>query len=623
MDHDEARLPASGPGAEPSTSPPRSGGRSGPPPPPASPRRGWAGRLVRLLLVLGAVLLGGLLVLVAASWLLFGPPLVVEPGTWVELRFSPTYPEQKPGPGGWSAALEGRSLSAQEVAAALRRAEVDDRVTGVLLRPDGFGGGWAQAHELRERLLELRARGKRVVAWTAAPASIDYYLATAAERIHLAPEGMVWMGGLQAQLVFLRDTLSRIGVEVQAVSVGEYKSAPETFTQDASSQANRRQIMAYLDDVFEVFVADVAAGRGLTPERTRVLIDRALHDPAQALAEGLVDAHADLPSLRDELGDPPVLDPLEYLSAAGEEPGRGTVPEIALVHVTGTIVPGRSGTAGVTGEVSGHETVVERLRKAAEDEDVRAVVLRVDSPGGSALASDLVLRELRRVDRTKPVVVSMGETAASGGYYVGMDAREIWADPLTLTGSIGVFVLLPDLSGTYDKLGMRTESYLRGENADLFDPTRGLSESQRSRLQEHLDRFYVRFVERVADGRGLDVEVAEAAARGRVWSGRRALERGLVDALGGFDAAVAAAARLGGIDETVRPRIVTYQPEPDLLDQALQALFARRTSVTAAPALEAATQRLLEPVRALGSLSPALGGDVQFLLPWRLVVRSR
>lgn len=620
MNHDEERdlPPTPAPSSEraPRFAPPRNDWR------PPVRRRGWGRRILGWMLGLALSLAGLVLLLVVLGWFLVGPPLVVQEGAWIELRHAPAYPEQRQIPTGLRGALEAPVLSAQELAASLRRAAVDPRIRGVLLHADGFAGGWAQAHELRERLLELRARGKRVVAWSAAPASIDFYLASGAERIYVAPEGLLWIGGLQAQLVFLRDALDKAGIAFESVAVGEYKSAPETFTEDASSVANRRQIMDYLDDVYDVFTTAISEGRGLTPERTRTLVDRAIFDARQALGEGLVDEVGDLQTVLDAIDPVQLVDPLEYLVAAGEGLGHGEVPEIALVHVTGTIVGGRSGSDSISGELAGHETVVERLQQAADRDEVRAIVLRVDSPGGSALASDLVLQEIRRSRDRKPVVVSMGETAASGGYYVAMEADEIWADPLSLTGSIGVFLLKPDLSGAIDKLGLRMETYRRGENANLFDTSRGLDPAQRERLQEQLDRFYLRFVEQVADGRGLAVERAEEAARGRVWSGRRAQDIGLVDALGGEDAAIAAAARLGGIDEKVRPRIVTFQPEPSLLDQMLQSFFAEEMTARALPLGSAALQsQLLGPVRALGSFLPAVDGTPQFLLPWRLRVR--
>lgn len=595
------------------------------PPPRGSqrrPRRGpWRG-LFRFLLASIFGLFLFLLGLMAVAWFVSGPPLVVEQGAWIDLRFDAEFPEQKRTPQGWRTAFETPVLSAQELAEALSRAAVDPRIEGVLLRADGFAGGWAQANELRERLLDLRARGKRVVAWGASPASIDYFLATSAERIHIAPEGVLWVGGLQAQLVFLRDTLQKAGIAVEAVSVGEYKSAPETFTEDASSEASRQQIMDYLDDVYATLVDGIVAERALTPERVRGLIDRALFDAEQAVQEGLADEIGDLTSLLASIGEAQWLHPVEYRMAAGEEAHRGRVPEIALIHVTGTIVGGRSGSDGLAGELAGHETVVERLQRAADSDAVRAVVLRIDSPGGSALASDLILHQVRRVRERKPVVVSMGEMAASGGYYVAMEADEIWADPLTLTGSIGVFLLDPDLSGAYDKLGLRMESYRRGENAHLFDATRSLDPAQRELLQEQLDRFYERFVQKVAAGRQIDDETAERASRGRVWSGRRAKDMGLVDAIGGVDAAVRAAAGLGGIDAKVRPRIVTFQPEPSFVDSFLQGLFSEESSIRTH-----AIDRILEPgsavapLRVLGSFAVAADGTPQFLLPWRLRVR--
>ena len=502
-----------------------------PPPPRVRPtdrrsrrRRGRSiGRALLMLVFLAALVFFGAGLV---GLLVFGPPVQVESGSWLEVRFSPLHPEQRPERTGMLAALEPVPLSQQDLLAALERVEDDPRVTGVLLRAEGFGGDWAQARELRDRLIALRGEGKRVVAHAQGMTSLDYYLATAAERIVLSPEGIAWIGGLQAELVFLHGTLTKLGVEVESAGVGEFKSAPEQFTQEGSSAESRVQVRAYLDEVFETWIEALSEARGLTRERMRLLVDRGLHDPVQAVEAGLVDELRTFTGLSGDLGDPTTMDVLTYLAAAGDQPGVVDDVRIALIHVDGTI------------------------------------------------AAEQIHEQLERVRADKPVVVSMSSTAASGGYYVSMRADRILADPLTLTGSIGVFVLRPNFAGTYEKLDLQVETFARGENAGLLSPSRPWTPTQRALMQELLDRFYRRFVERVAEGRDMAWEDVDAVARGRVWSGRRALEAGLVDELGHQRDAIAIAADLAGIDPAVRPRIVTYQPEPDLLDLALARLFS-------------------------------------------------
>lgn len=592
------------------------GPRTPTPPPPSPPprrrRRPWWRRVLALVLTFAIVGVG----LLAVAWFVLGPPIVVDPGTWVEVRFSPSYPDARPDRGGLRGALQPIELSHQEVLDALRTAAGDGRVEGILLRPEGFPGGWAQANELREALAGLRARGKRVVVHANGLSTVDLHLASVAERVVLSPEGVLLAGGVKADLMFVRRALDRIGVEVESVGVGDYKSAPEQFTADASSAASRQQIEELLDDVWSTWVGTVAEARGMTETRLSMLVERGLFDAEQALGTGLVDEVADLGRLVEVLGDPPRLEVLDYLAATGGPATLDGAPRIALVHVRGTIVPGRSQGGGLGGAMAGSETIVERLRRAREDDTIDAVVLRIDSPGGSALASDLVLREIQRVRAVKPVVASMGATAASGGYYVAMNTDRIVADPLTVTGSIGVFVLRPNLAGTYDKLDVSVETYARGSNAGLFDTTRPWTPGQRAAVQELLERFYDRFVGAVAAGRGLTREEAEMAAGGRVWSGRRALEVGLVDELGSRADAIRAAAELIGADPTIEPELVTYQPTPSILDQALAGALAgdvQAWRVAAGPWADA--------LRASADLTALSDGTPQFAMPWRLTIR--
>jgi len=599
----------------------RSSGRrqDGPPvPPPRAaapppPRRGrsWWRRLLVVIVVLVTVILGlGLLSLV-----LFGPPAYVEPGSWLEIRFAAAYPEERPDRTGLQSALRPTVVSHQEALTALERVVDDERIEGVLLRAEGFPGAWAQARELRTAVQRLRDRGVRVVAHANTMTSIDYYVATSADRLSLAPEGLALVGGMQAQLTFVRGALDKVGIEVESVGVGEYKSAPEQLTAGGSSAASRSQVQDYLDDVFDTWIEAIAEARGITRERMRMLVERGLHDAAACLEQGIVDRIEDFVGLRERLGDPPTIGILDYL-AASDDVGTDDV-RIALIHVAGTIVPGRETSDPLAGELAGSGTIVRRLERAREDDRVRAVVLRVDSPGGSALASDLILREVDRLRRSKPVVVSMSGTAASGGYYVAMRADRILADPLSVTGSIGVFVLRPNVAGTLDELDVNVETYRRGENAALFDPTRPWTAAQRALLEETLERFYDRFVQRVAEGRGLSVEEADAAARGRVWSGQRALAAGLVDELGGRAEAIATAAELAGIDRAVRPRVVTFQPVPGPLDRMLANLLSGERSSTTV----ALPDELLAIGRSATRWTVLADGRPQFALPWSLRVR--
>jgi len=589
-----------------------------PPPRPRRRRKPWWRRLIVFAITL-ALLGGGLLVL---SFFLLGPPAVVAPDTWVEVRFSPTYADAVPDRSGLRGALQPIDLSHQEVLDALRRLARDDRIVGVLLRPEGFPGNWSQANELIERLEVLRADGKRVVVHANGLSTIDAHLASAADRVVLSPEGVLWIGGLQAQLVYLRRALDRIGVEVESVGVGEYKSAPEQFTADASSPESREQIQAYLDDVYGAWLGTLAEARGLTETRVSMLVERGLFDAGMALEEGLIDAVGDFRGVVGDLGDPPRMDVLEYLSAAGPREGLDSENRIALVHVDGTIMPGPSQDGGLSGKVAGAETIVERLERAREDDTVKAVVLRVDSPGGSALASDLILLAADRVRKVKPLVVSMGNTAASGGYYVSMNADRILADPLTLTGSIGVFVMRPNLAGTYEKLDIGVETFARGANAGLFDPTRPWTPGQRATIRDQLVRFYDRFVVAVADGRGMDVAAADAVARGRVWSGRRALEVGLVDEFGSRAHAIEVAAAYAGLDTSIDPQVITYQPKPNLLDRALaNALAGASVGRAVGPDWSAVLAPWLDVVTTSAEFNVALDGTPQFALPWRLHVK--
>jgi protease-4 len=508
--------------------------------------------------------------------------------------------------------LHGRPPVMREVIFALRRAAQDHRIRGLLLDVAAVPVDWAKVEELREAVSEFRRSGKPVVCYLEGGSTREYALATAAEEIVLAPEGNLMVLGVSAELAFLKDTLDKLGMKADFVHVGKYKSAPEQLMRREASAANREMITAIVESRYESLVGMIAEGRNTTPEKARAWIDGGLYDSATAQAEGLVDSVLCREDLEEErfAGE-------DYLWSHGSRRGAGRV---ALVYVDGTIVPGKSQEDRLQGRLAGSATVVERLQQAREDDSIDAVVLRVNSPGGSALASDLIWHEVQRLQRIKPVVVSMSSYAASGGYYVSCGADSIFAEPATLTGSIGVFAGKVDMSGFYGKIGIQREYIARGENALLFGNQAVFTPRQRARLQGQLDDFYTRFVDKVAAGRDLTPESVEQVAQGRVWTGEQALSRHLVDGLGGLLRALDSAKFMMGLKAEDRVAVVTYEKKLTLLERALLRSF---NDATQAPALPTAATELLVPLAEDGVTAavPLLDGRPLALLPWRIHLR--
>lgn len=453
-------------------------------------------------------------------------------------------------------ALEGYRPVQRDVVFALARAAADDRITGLLLDIRALETDWAKVEELREAVAAFARTGKPVAACLESGAEKEYALALAAGRIAMPPEGMLMVLGVSAELSFLKGTLDKLGMEADFVHIGRYKSAPEALTRREPSAPHREMIESIVDEHYASLVSMIAAGRAVTHERARGLIDDGPHDALDALSAGLVDTLLTLEEAEDCYFPDAAFLPLEDYAARR---GRGrTAGKAALVYATGTITPGETRHDDWLGKNAGSETVVEHLRRAREDGSVGAVILRIDSPGGSSLASDLIWTEVARTRAAKPVVVSMSGYAASGGYYIACGADSIFAGAATLTGSIGVFAGKVDLHGFYAKLGVDREHISRGRNALLFGDHARFTAEQRARLESLLGDFYARFVDKVATGRGLSPDSTAALAEGRVWTGAQARDRGLVDGLGGLPRAVAAVKSALGVAAHERIAIVTY-----------------------------------------------------------------
>ena len=433
----------------------------------------------------------------------------------------------------------------------------DPTLEVLVLKLHGLDGvSLGRVEGLRARVAEIRAHGKKVLFWLESGGDTDYYLATSGDRIYALPQASLEINGLASTHIYLRGLLDKIGVQPEFVKIGEYKSAPEQFTNTSASEASAEETNALLDDEYSRYVNAVSAARGLSPDKVREILNRGVFTSDMALDAGLVDGLSGSGPALDKpiesLAGHPLM--LEHTGPTDRVPTRwGVPPRIGLVEIAGDIV---GGDQGATHRVAAAEHVVRELRIAAEDPSIRAVVLRVESPGGDVAASELIWQAVKELRERKPVVASFGDVAASGGYYVACGANLIVAEPSTLTGSIGVFAGKADLSKLLGFLGVSTQVFKRGDRADFYSLVRSWTADERQVAQNMVQRMYDVFLDRVAAGRGLKREQVDAVARGRVWTGAQAKDRGLVDVLGDLDVALARARQLGGLPAAAQVEVI-------------------------------------------------------------------
>jgi protease-4 len=488
-----------------------------------------------------------------------------------------------PAAAGFPADLLGAPTTLHEVVAAIDRAAGDARVAGLVGELGGDTLSPAAAQELRDAVARFRASGKRAIAYADSfgelgPATLSYYLATAFERILIQPLGTVGLTGIRAEVPFAAEALADLGIEPAVVRRGTYKSFPETFTQTAPSPAHREMLESLSADLYDQVVTGIAAGRGLSPADVRALVDRGPFAAEEALAARLVDAlihRQDLEArLAEELGrDGEPVDARAYLAFSDAPAG---VAEVGIIHAAGVIVEGEGANGSLLGAVMGADEVADAIADAVEDPDVAAIVLRVDSGGGSVVASEVIGRAVARAGEAgKPLIVSMGAAAASGGYWISTHAAAIVAEPGTLTGSIGVFAGKPVLEGLWSDLGIAWTGIDQGLHAGMWSTQRGFTAEEVERLDVLIDGIYGRFIDRVAEGRRLDRATVQRIAQGRVWTGAQAFELGLVDRLGGLDAALAIVRERIGAAEGAPLDLVPF-PRPETALERLIALLSGR-----------------------------------------------
>ncbi|MGI8917799.1 MAG: signal peptide peptidase SppA [Pyrinomonadaceae bacterium] len=464
----------------------------------------------------------------------------------------------------------GPDQSLSNLVLQFKKAKLDDRIKAVVLEIDMSGAGWGKAEEIRDAIADFRASGKSVYAYMEFGMNKEYYIATACNQIYMAPPGELFITGLAADVMFFRGSLDKLGIYPDIYQIGKYKSAGDMFTQKQMTDAHREFINSYIDDMFARYVDAIAKARGKSFDEAKAWIDDAPFGAEKAKQVGLIDASAYRDQLDKDLKSKfgykeneslRVVRGADYKEVPPESLGLNKGERIALIYATGSIGSGRSENSPTGDQSIGSDTLVKALTDARDDTSIKAIVIRVDSPGGSGLASDIIWHAVESAKEKKPVVVSMGDVAASGGYYIAAGANKIIAQPSTVTGSIGVLAGKPVMKGFYDWIGVSNEYVLRGKNAGLFRETEKFTPDERAKFEEWIkNTYYEDFIPKVAKGRNKDAAYVDSIAQGRVWTGSQGKERGLVDEFGGLDRAIEVAKQLANIpaDKGVNRVILPY-----------------------------------------------------------------
>jgi protease-4 len=497
------------------------------------------------------------------------------------------------------------SSTVKDVWELLRKAAVDSRIKAVVIEPRGISAGWAKLEEIRGDLEQFRKSGKPLIAYLKGPTTREYYLATAADRIYMGPEEYLDVKGLRAEIMFFRSALDKLGVQVEIEHAGKYKDFGDMFERKDMSPETKEVMNSVLDDVYGRLLATIASARKKSVEEVRATIDEGPFLAQQAVSKGLIDElrYEDqmFGELKDRLksGDIHKLSHRDYQRVTPASLGLEGKPRIAFLVGQGDITRGSSSDDGFGDEGIGAEGFDKLLRRVGSDTSIRAVIVRIDSPGGDAMASDDIWREMNLLSKKKPLVISMSDAAASGGYYMAMTGDPIVAYAGTYTGSIGVVFGKPNVRGLFDKLGISEDSLQRGRFADIDSEYQPLSPAAREKLREGIDVSYHDFVTKVADARKRPYNQVEPLAQGRVWLGDQAKQRGLVDELGGIDRAIEIVKEKAKIGKDEKVAIVTYPPKRSILDVAMsrtpESMFESRATPFAKLAKAAHLKLLSHP----------------------------
>ena len=508
----------------------------------------------------------------------------MEPHSTLVIRVRGDLSERQP-LGGLNSFFEvGQSV--RSVVESLRKAKVDSRISGVIIAPSTSQNLWGKIQEIRDAVIDFRESGKPIVAYLEYGGEQEYYIATATNRIYLMPTSPLHLTGLATYEVFLRGVLDNIDAYPDMLHVGEYKTAANRYTEKTFTPAHREMSESLNHDLYEQLISGIARGRQIPETQVREFLDEGPFLPEDAVRINLVDELAYEDEIYDKVSaaesdQRTIIKDSDYRMVSLSSLGLNKGPRVAVIYASGVIASGESKFDLTGAQVVGSETLINAIRSVRDDKSVRAIVLRIDSPGGSALASDAIWRELVITREKKPIIASMSDLAASGGYYIAMPAHAIVAQPATLTGSIGVVMGKIIFAGTYEKLGVNIESVSDGRYAEIYSPIRRFSDEERRKIEQQMSTFYDRFVEKVAQARKTTAERIDKVAQGRVWTGRQAQQLGLVDDLGGLDRALMLAKEQAGISLDEEIELIFYPRQRNLLELVSASLVGGSAGIPA------------------------------------------
>jgi protease-4 len=509
----------------------------------------------------------------------------IQPHTVLTLRIEGEIEEQPP-QDSFVEAFLGKPTTVSDIVEALDRASTDPRISGLELEVGESTLGMAQIQQIRRKLRDFHRAGKFSVAYLQFATNRSYYLASASQTVALLPTSLLHVRGMMTSSTFLRGTFDKLGIYPDFYHIGDYKNASDIYTQKKYTPAHREADQALLKDLYQQYLQGIAESRQMTPEEASNLIARGPFSAEEAFAVKLIDRVAYGDEVRELVkqkngGEDTRLSVKEYLGRTD----RNGASKLAVIYAVGMIIPGRSSDSPLGGTVMGADTIAEQFKRAREDSSIKAVILRVDSPGGAAFASEIIRRELLLTKKKKPIVVSMSDVAASGGYWIAMSANKIVAEPGTITGSIGVVTGKMNVLGLYEKLGLTKDYIATTDNSTIDWPFQNFTPGQRESILKYMRDIYDNFLKGVAEGRKMEVGAVDKIAQGRVWSGERAKQLGLVDELGGLDTAIASAKTLAQIPASEKVDLVYLPPRKTLIEQIRDLLgnasaFSRPASVT-------------------------------------------
>jgi len=509
---------------------------------------------------------------------------------------------------------------------AIRRAAEDERIKALVLQCGGSGAGWAKAQELRWAIQAFKESGKPVWAFMEVAGREDYYIAALADRIVIQPKSYLSLSGLRLEVMFFKRALDKLGVEADVIRTGRYKSAGEPYSREEISPEWRQVLDEMLDEFYGQLLEGIAEGRGQDAEHWQAVLDQGPFSADETREHGLSDAVLYKDNFYEELSEAVEVEEIrrvgmsQYAADSADGGPRGG-PKIAMVHASGTIHSGYSNPVpfgGPSGTLASGD-FISQIDSLREDESIDGVVLRIDSPGGDAIASEQMLHAVRRLGEQKPVVVSMANVAASGGYYIAaVPDVPILAYPGTYTGSIGVFTIRLNLRALYDKLGITKEVLTRGQFAAIESDYGPMTSAERAKLRRYVDSIYDTFVNRVAEGRGDDAESIAELAEGRVWIGAQAAQNGLVDSLGGYLDAVDRVKEIAEIDPDQTVEIVTYPERRSMLESLMSGDLSAAAARLLVPRGFGAASRAVDEME---SIAKRLSSGAMYMAPFEIAVQ--